>query len=1220
MKLFRWTTCPISGLFRLSGRLWLVGLFSLVLALSPQGATAQGDQMLQDVYARARAMGLPTPPVGGVATPSFDCRRATTPSERAICATPELAQLDQDLAVAYAALPRRDDRFLIASQRAWWQQREACGNSIPCLQRRMTERLAELRHWPDSTYAGPETGPPTIAPIAAAGGPSAASDQAAVNGAAAAAQWRLPTRLGLPLADASNTNGSDVGLAGLFDYVSDLKPEQIEWTKGIVALSLSLAPDTAAQMSPAAILSLACLYLPPSRFAALAIDARQPCGPIRPPMPGEEFKQRDSAASFRLIDLPSILRDAPRLPLKLLFVMPLTPKLWDETREGFPLASSGNPSLFGAPLRFKFPDFWPAPMAIARPFVESRRAYAPVYLAIPVTITGTTDLDAAAGPLDSPPGGLNAHTGLPMGLAWQFEFGDIALYGDAALTQKLYEFGRPPSPPRPAIGTAAAEKPHPASPVQFNTETPLLVASRFPASPDLPIDWAKAAEARMMLDRGLRAQAEWAKQDPWGVFFRLRSGEDRKPDPAEIVAFRDWTERRARSFPGGFVFADIPAYPSAGVGPRRLEVFNPYNDAAWSRSSAVPFRSIASGSDKKLPAEVARHGVTPTRIIPLDMRFAGIDAPVLAVLPRDRQDYVLELPNGAPAQRPALNDTIGIGSTLDVEVVVDAIEPVAVDDGRRVSKLVLLRVQPIGATLRSTSGQIIASASFPHMPWSAVTPPPPVLWPPPAPGPVEQALSAPYGPELYGVRLGMSSGEAEPEIRARMRVGRVLDLADSSRALADNERSFMRTIDGRMFVSDDFQNSVAVFTSRVAPTGRVVAVWHRTSADGDHWQKALQTLVAKYGPPVGTPGSAAFWGDRSMLAGGARSRCNGDGVGRYAWENWTENGHPVKLSPSGSGPLDGPAPPLLRDADIPDNGAGATKLADCFPVLYARTASGNPSTVETRLFDMRALALLRAQAASAPPRTVGGAAISANAPVPAPAPVDPRLTTGPYGPDVVGLHLGMTFTEAEALIRTKMNVTLVAETTAPSGTEAAGPAGLFHGKMFVGDDRTEEYFGERIAIFDAPAQASGRVVAIERVGYLEAGLWDRASQELLAKYGPAADRLSLSNWLVWLERGDGNCLLRQSFSRHQWRAAGRDENRLKGPQLQEVPLPAAPNLQAVYPRCGTVIEIIDSGRESGTDGKPLERLHTLLYDTALLARLLNNHAAQTPNSDMPMKF
>ena len=263
MKLSRWT---ISGIFRLLGPFYLVGLVALMLALSPRGATAQEDPVLRGVYARARVMGLPTPPImGGVTTPSFDCRRAATPSERAICSTPELAQLDRDLSAAYAALRGRGDRLLIASQRAWWQQREACGNRVPCLLQKMTERLAELRQWPESTHAGPEPGLAAIA-ATAAGRPPGTSDQAVVNGAAAAAQWKLPTRLGLPLADASNCNGHDVGLEGLFDYVSCLKPGQIEWTKAIVALSLSLAPDAAAQMSPAAVLSLACLYLPPSQI------------------------------------------------------------------------------------------------------------------------------------------------------------------------------------------------------------------------------------------------------------------------------------------------------------------------------------------------------------------------------------------------------------------------------------------------------------------------------------------------------------------------------------------------------------------------------------------------------------------------------------------------------------------------------------------------------------------------------------------------------------------------------------------------------------------------------------------------------------------------------------------------------------------------------------------------------------------------------------------
>jgi uncharacterized protein len=379
--------------------------------------------VLRGVYDRARAMGLPTPPMPVDTTPSFDCRRAATPSERAICSTPELAQLDRDLAAAYAALRGGDDRRLIASQNIWWQQREACGDRVPCLSRKMTERLSELRHWPKSTDARPEPGATIIA--TAPDRPPGASDQAEVNGAAAAAQWKLPTRLGLPLADATYPNGHDVSLEGLFSYMSDLKPAQLEWTRAIVALSLSLAPDAAAQMSHAAVLSLACLYLSPSKLAALGIDTRQPCGPIRPPIPGEEFKQRDGAASFRSMDLPSILRDAPHLPLKLLFVMPLTPQVWDEAREGFPLFSPGSPSLFGTRLRFKFPDFWPAPAAIARPFVESRRACAatrctPLYLALPVTITGTTDLDTAAASPNLLPSVLDAHTGLPPGLTWQF--------------------------------------------------------------------------------------------------------------------------------------------------------------------------------------------------------------------------------------------------------------------------------------------------------------------------------------------------------------------------------------------------------------------------------------------------------------------------------------------------------------------------------------------------------------------------------------------------------------------------------------------------------------------------------------------------------------------------------------------------------------------------------------------------------------------------------
>ncbi len=162
--------------------------------------------------------------------------------------------------------------------------------------------------------------------------------------------------------------------------------------------------------------------------------------------------------------------------------------------------------------------------------------------------------------------------------------------------------------------------------------------------------------------------------------------------------------------------------------------------------------------------------------------------------------------------------------------------------------------------------------------------------------------------------------------------------------------------------------------------------------------------------------------------------------------------------------------------------------------------------------------------------------------------------------------------------------------------------------MFVADDRPDDYFSERIAIFDAPPQASGRVVAIERIVYIDAGLWDRASEQLVAKYGAAAQRQSMSNWLVWIGQGEENCLLRQSDSHHRWRVAGStDESRVRGAQL-EAPMGVEPNLQAAYPRCGGTIEVIKGSGGSGADGRPLDGLHTRLY------RLSRRYQLWDPNS------
>jgi uncharacterized protein len=89
------------------------------------------------------------------ARPSFDCGRATTPTERRICESPELAGLDIAISQTYAAvkvdLQPDDQSRLLAEQRAWWQRRNKCEADSSCLERVMTERLSQLRTQQAST-------------------------------------------------------------------------------------------------------------------------------------------------------------------------------------------------------------------------------------------------------------------------------------------------------------------------------------------------------------------------------------------------------------------------------------------------------------------------------------------------------------------------------------------------------------------------------------------------------------------------------------------------------------------------------------------------------------------------------------------------------------------------------------------------------------------------------------------------------------------------------------------------------------------------------------------------------------------------------------------------------------------------------------------------------------------------------------------------------------
>lgn len=88
-----------------------------------------------------------------VAVASFDCARAGTPTETAICSDIPLARLDRGLADAYAQAlswaadeAAKDD--LRAAQRTWIGERNACGGDVACLTAAYEGRLAALQNPP----------------------------------------------------------------------------------------------------------------------------------------------------------------------------------------------------------------------------------------------------------------------------------------------------------------------------------------------------------------------------------------------------------------------------------------------------------------------------------------------------------------------------------------------------------------------------------------------------------------------------------------------------------------------------------------------------------------------------------------------------------------------------------------------------------------------------------------------------------------------------------------------------------------------------------------------------------------------------------------------------------------------------------------------------------------------------------------------------------------
>ena len=225
-----------------------------------------------------------------------------------------------------------------------------------------------------------------------------------------------------------------------------------------------------------------------------------------------------------------------------------------------------------------------------------------------------------------------------------------------------------------------------------------------------------------------------------------------------------------------------------------------------------------------------------------------------------------------------------------------------------------------------------------------------------------------------------------------------------------------------------------------------------------------------------------------------------------------------------------------------------------------------------------------------------------------------RLSGGAYGPEVLGIKLGMPMKEAEALVRGRLDHLRILETDSLYDQQQRGPT---HGRLFM-DNVTQE----QIALFDWPPLAADRVVQMWRTMPSPREAWPKILSEVLTpKYGsPSATADHEAFWTPAppAERTTGNCLEGSGFGPWRWKEDG-------GPPLSTLAAeaPEAPQIRddskAVFDGCGPVLRVRNPQLTVGVT-VPLESMLFDLDVQSLLDRK-SREAAATPSDPLPaIKF
>lgn len=372
----------------------------------------------------------------------------------------------------------------------------------------------------------------------------------------------------------------------------------------------------------------------------------------------------------------------------------------------------------------------------------------------------------------------------------------------------------------------------------------------------------------------------------------------------------------------------------------------------------------------------------------------------------------------------------------------------------------------------------------------------------------QSAAGKPYGPDIVGVRLGMSFAEAEAAIRAHMPVGRVLEgkrASDEAVGAGVNEP----ITSGKLFISENGMELIALIDEPPAATQRVLAAWRRVHSPGGQIKapEMYAGLQTKYGP---LPDLQQFDGGRALWYDRATAHCAVNykyGQPQPLAAFWYEDGAPTQWTAPGAKPAQAAIlprkfqDPLSRESER-YGGCGAMLTAQ----LSLDTVAASGTYYSYQAIDVLEMSLSdfgAYQKAFAESRRQLQAAAQGGGNR------KPEFAE-PVGPDMVGLRLGQSLQEAEATIRAHMDVGRVFEA---STNAAAGqsPAPFAAGKLFLSRDEREI-----IGIHPGPAAAAGRLAGAWRRLYVPASTpADAASGPMQAKYGEPAFRSIVGDVVIW---------------------------------------------------------------------------------------------------------